>query len=294
MPQFDGTPFTQLTTPARADVQGVIKDISEALPENQTKYAELQDLLKFGAWASKLLAVTASGSVTLTNTDPAFVEIDPNGSNRDVNFPAKSDDNHGYFVHHVGSANTLTLKRSGGATITTLAAGELKYIKPSTTHDFSAQTSGGTSTLVQRVEGTPNTTYSSITTAIPVDDTVPQNTEGGEVCTVTITPTNASNRLVIRAQFFGASDTALATVLALFQGSTANALAARSHQAGSANALFALDIEHEMEAGTTSAITFKLRAGNNGGATTYVNGTSAGRRFGGVTACRISVEEIKV
>lgn len=142
MPQFDGSPYTQLTTPARGDVQGVIKDISEALPENQTKYAELQDLLKFGAWASKILAVTASGSVTLADTDPAFVEIDPNGSNRDVNFPAKGNDNHGYFVHHVGSANTLTLKRSGGATITTLAVGEIKYIKPSTTHDFSAQTGG--------------------------------------------------------------------------------------------------------------------------------------------------------
>jgi hypothetical protein len=154
--------------------------------------------------------------------------------------------------------------------------------------------SGGDTKLVQRVEGTPNTTYSSITTALPVDDSIPQNTEGGEVCTVTITPTSATNRLVIHAQFFGASDTALATVLALFKGTTTDALAARSHQAGAANALFALDIMHEMEAGTTSPVTFKLRAGNNAGATTYVNGTSAGRRFGGVAACRISVEEIKV
>lgn len=137
MPQFDGSPYTQLTNPARGDLQGVIKDISETQPENQTKYAALEDLVKYGSWASKLLSVTASGSVTLLDTDPMFVEIDPNGSNRDVNFPAKGNDNHGYFVHHVGSANTLTLKRSGGATITTLTAGDIKYIKPSTANDFS-------------------------------------------------------------------------------------------------------------------------------------------------------------
>lgn len=143
MPKFDNSPYTQLTAPARGDLQGVIKDISEALPENQTKYAELQDLMKYGAWASKVLTVTATGAVTLLNTDPIFVEINPNGANRDVNFPVKSDDNHGYYVHHTGGANTLTLKRSGGATITTLAAGEIRFIKPSTANDFSAE-GGGT------------------------------------------------------------------------------------------------------------------------------------------------------
>ena len=143
MPQFDGTPYTQLTTPARGDIQGVIKDVSEALPEDQTKFAALEDLLKYGAWASKVRSVTASGAVTLVDTDPIFIEINPNGADRDVNFPAKGDDNHGYFVRHSGGANTLTLKRSGTATITTLAAGEAKYIMPSTLNDFSALAGGG-------------------------------------------------------------------------------------------------------------------------------------------------------
>lgn len=145
MPKFDNTPYTQLTTPARGDVQGVIKDVSESLPENQTKYATQEDLHQFGSWASKVRSVTASGTVTISNTDPMFVEIDPNGSDRDVNFPAKSDDNHGYYMRHSGSSNTLTLKRSGGATITTLSAGEVKYVMPSTLNDFSTQT-GGAST----------------------------------------------------------------------------------------------------------------------------------------------------
>lgn len=150
MAKFDGAPYTQLTNPSRDDIQGVIKDISEALPENQTKFALLEDLLKFGSWASKVRTVTASGTVTLADTDPIFIEIDPNGSDRDVSFPAKSDDNHGYFVRHVGSANTLTLKRSGGATITTLDAGEAKYVMPSAISDFVslAGSSGGGSDYV--------------------------------------------------------------------------------------------------------------------------------------------------
>lgn len=151
MPKFDGSPYTQNTTPARGDLFGVMKDISEAQPENQTKYAEVEDVLQFGSWASKVRAVTASGTVTLANTDPMFIEIDPNGSNRDVTFPAKGDDNHAYVVKHGGSANTLTLKQSGGTTITTLAAGEAKYIMPSTIEDFTALAGGNLTNSVSSV-----------------------------------------------------------------------------------------------------------------------------------------------
>ena len=54
-----------------------------------------------------------------------------------------------------------------------------------------------------------------------------------------------------------------------------------------------LFVSHEMAAGTTSAITFRLRAGAATG-TIYVNGASAARRLGGVAAIRIRVTEIKV
>ena len=147
MPKFDGTPYTQLTAPARGDIQGVIKDISEADPASQTKYAALEDLLKYGAWASKVRAVTAAGTVTLANTDPIFIEIDPDGADRDVSLPAKSDDNHGYYILHAGSANVLTVKRSGGASIGTIAAGAVTYVMPSTLEDYamlaSAAPTGG-------------------------------------------------------------------------------------------------------------------------------------------------------
>lgn len=158
MPNFDGAPYTQLTAVSRGDIQGVIKDISETQPESQTKFAAFEDILKYGPWASKVLTVTASGTINLLDTDPFFVEIDPNGSNRDVNLPVKGNDNHAYIIRHVGSANTITVKRSGGLAISTLKSGDLKYIKPSAAHDFVDLPAGrkvlaGNSTYYVRTDG---------------------------------------------------------------------------------------------------------------------------------------------
>lgn len=140
MARFDT--YTQLTTPARGDLNGLIKDVSEALAENQTKYITFEDMLKFGAFASKVLAVTASGTVNLENSDPIWVEIDPNSADRDVVLPAAGDDNHAYIIRHTGGTNTLTIKLDGGSTVTTLTTGQSKYIIPSSAEDFTALTAG--------------------------------------------------------------------------------------------------------------------------------------------------------
>ncbi len=139
MAQWDDAKYAFLTNLLR-NVDFLLQDPNETLDEDKIKRIYAEDLLAYGAFGSAVRSVTASGNVTLLNTDPIFIEIDPNGADRDVTFPAKEDNNHGYFIHHVGSANTLTLKRSGGAEITTLSAGEIKYIKPSTANDFSALT----------------------------------------------------------------------------------------------------------------------------------------------------------
>jgi len=151
-----------------------------------------------------------------------------------------------------------------------------------------------TSRIVQVVEATPYVTYSSTATAIPADDTIPQNTEGAEWNTVTITPSNASNRLRIEAFFSCVSGSSSAELCAaIFQDATAGALAATSESPSVAATTMDLRVEHEMAAGTTSATTFKLRAGPASG-TMYINGTSSGRRFGGVCVVRLRVTEIRV
>lgn len=149
---------------------------------------------------------------------------------------------------------------------------------------------GGSGLPVQRVEATPVTALTACTTAIPADDTIPQNTEGDEVVTVSITPKATTNRLVIDFYCFGAIGSAVYSACALFQDSTANALTAsvNFHNVGSVNQFI---IRHEMAAGTTSSTTFKIRIGPSSG-TYYVNGATGGTRLlGGVGAARLSVTE---
>lgn len=170
----------------------------------------------------------------------------------------------------------------------------LRAMSPLRVAQAIAALGSGSGKIVQVVEGTPYTTYSSTATAIPIDDTIPQNTEGAEWNTVTIIPTNASNRLVIEASFSQlAASGAVVTVAALFQDTTANALASSTAQPQGANYNFNLSVRHEMAAGTTSATTFKLRAGADSG-TLYINGRSTGRLYGGTSAVRIKVTEVAV
>lgn len=146
---------------------------------------------------------------------------------------------------------------------------------------------------IQDIEATPYTTNSSHTTVIPKDDSIPQNTEGEEVITVTITPTSATNRLRIECNIpFVSGSAAIDAAAALFQDSTANALAVTGTTTGAVSQHGALNLVHEMAAGTTSATTFKVRVGPTGN-TLYLNGY-ASRLYGGVCAVRLRVIEIKV
>ena len=131
------------------------------------------------------------------------------------------------------------------------------------------------------------------TTAMPVDDTVPQSTEGDEYMTLAITPTNTNNKLKIEVLFNYAHSAAVNIGLGLFQDSTASALAATQAVEISGNNTWQMSLTHYMTAGTTSATTFKVRAGGTTGSTLTFNGHSGGRIFGGGMGSRISIEESK-
>lgn len=131
-------------------------------------------------------------------------------------------------------------------------------------------------------------------TAIPDDDTVPQNTEGAQILTVTHTPLATTNRLLIECKFPVYCSSSSHSGIALFQDSTAGALAAaQAFQASNAGNIMTLT--HEMAAGTTSATTFKVRIGPDvaSGATLTINGQGGGRKYGGVSSSSIIVTELK-
>lgn len=132
------------------------------------------------------------------------------------------------------------------------------------------------------------------TTIMPNDDTIPQNTEGDEYMTLAVTPTSTTNKLIIDVVFLGAHTTTALITLALFQDTTASALAATGMLEPSVNNQIEIFLRHEMVAGTISATTFKARAGGSGAGTLTFNGVSSARKYGGVAASSIRITEIKV
>lgn len=130
------------------------------------------------------------------------------------------------------------------------------------------------------------------TTVLPSDDTIPQNTEGDQYMTLAITPKNASNILVIQASALFASTATGTFTIALFQDTTANALAGNQFAIPTTNGAVPMTLQHHMVAGTTSATTFKIRLGQQNANTTTFNGSSGGRRLGGVVSSFINIFEI--
>lgn len=146
--------------------------------------------------------------------------------------------------------------------------------------------------IVQSVEATPYATQTDISTVIPGDDSIPQNGEGAQIITASITPTSATNRLFIEWQGTGTIGATGFATAALFQDSTASALAATCLGAAGGTSLN-MSGAYEMAAGTTSATTFKIRAGPSTGASNfYPNGNVSGRLMGGVSTWRLRVTEI--
>lgn len=152
---------------------------------------------------------------------------------------------------------------------------------------------GGAGNLV-KMSNTQSGTGFLTTAIIPHDNTIPQNSEGAEVFTVSHTPLSASNRLMIIIQMgMGGGDSGTVKTLALFKDADANALAAV--QSAAAIGAGSVPLVHHMIAGTTSPITFRIRVGSNNGTVTGVNLSVQGPlvgAYGGVCASSITVLEV--
>jgi hypothetical protein len=145
---------------------------------------------------------------------------------------------------------------------------------------------------VVQVQRTQTGAVATGTTTIPFDDTIPQNTEGDQYMSQPITPRSAANVLRTDVNGFWSSSAAVRLSAALFQDSTANALAAGSNSINATTDDRPIAFRHDMLAATTSATTLKVRAGGSGAGTTTFNGISAGRIFGGVYASSLNIAEV--
>jgi hypothetical protein len=131
------------------------------------------------------------------------------------------------------------------------------------------------------------------TTTIPYDDTIPQSTEGDQYMTQAITPKSVTNVLIVEASANLALSTGLSAIGALFKDAETDSRSATGMYLATANAMYRLVSSFNMVAGTTSAVTFKFRAGPQSAATMTFNGDSATRRFGAITKSWIKITEYK-
>lgn len=138
--------------------------------------------------------------------------------------------------------------------------------------------------------------YATGTTLMIGDNTIPQNTEGDQYMTLSITPRSSRNLINVffKGQFSN-SVTSTGVTAALFKDSVANALSCGTLAFSAIDAHYTPVINHFLQAGTTSAIAFKIRAGGHAAGTTGFNGiTSFGQQFGGVFNSFIEITEYHV
>lgn len=145
--------------------------------------------------------------------------------------------------------------------------------------------------LVNHAIATLNSS-STTSSIIPFDDTIPQNTEGTEILTVSITPKSSTNILVVEAKVAFSNGAGVTdTTIAIFRDSTANAKCADYADGVPSDGTGSLIAKFSETAGATSSTTFKVRIGVNGGTVRW-NGSGA-RRFGDIPKTSIEVWEYK-
>jgi hypothetical protein len=223
-----------------------------------------------------------------------------------LTFTAAPSNNAGnnIFVYYLASqAGTIGHPSTQGLTATTgtfsgnaTVAGTLGVTGAVTLSTKLATTNLATGAVVQ-VKNVMDFNKVNGSTVMPEDDTIPQNNEGVEFLTLAITPTSATNKLKIEVHGFWNTQAQAWATMALFQDSTANALnAVTIIEIGSVNAtvLTGTSLVHFMDAGTTSATTFKVRVGSKDAGNVTMNGVNDARKFGGVMGSGITITEIAV
>lgn len=138
-----------------------------------------------------------------------------------------------------------------------------------------------------------NGAYAAGAATIPNDNTIPQNTEGTQFMSQAITPKSAINILEVESVIHCDSPSNDNLTVALFQDTTANALAASTKNNSSAGYRTDYSLDHSIIAGTTSSTTFKIRAGGSVSAARF-NSSAGAAVMGGVLASYVSVTEMMV
>jgi hypothetical protein len=150
----------------------------------------------------------------------------------------------------------------------------------------------GPGQLIQSRSHVRGDLFAPAAVVIPLDDTIPQITEGNEFFSVAnFAPTMIGSRIKINAVANCTQGVASLTVAALFRADSVNALAVVSYAPTGADYEHQLVLGHEIIAASLVPITFSVRVGPTGaGATIRLNGRAA-RLFGGAYNSFLRIDE---
>jgi hypothetical protein len=130
------------------------------------------------------------------------------------------------------------------------------------------------------------------TTLMLDNNTIPQNTAGTQFMTISVTPKATTSRLYVQVRALFDNSISGTTIMALFQDSTADALATSSFfQSGGGGSHFTMVLTCMVNQTAGTAITFKIRAGSTSSSTLTFNGSAGSRLYGTSVKSTIKVTE---
>lgn len=299
----DGTDFIEMfrvaTNTNLFTIPNLVASIAQALAGTENTLFITADRL--AAIYEKGTNIASAASISIPATGGGFFHVT---GTTGITGISGTGINSGFEVELVFDG-VLTLTHSaslillGGANYTTVANDVLRF-----RHEGSGtwrQVSSGlvsgrsqvsTGRIINVVEDT-DSAVATTTTTMPIDDTIPQNTEGAEFLSATINVTNAASKIKVEWGLNVATGTGgVNAAAALFKDSETDARMARATNAGSTNTISEIGGEYMMTAGATGNMTWAVRAGPESAATLTVNGESGARRFGGVAYSYLRVSEI--
>jgi hypothetical protein len=226
-------------------------------------------------------AITADFSPDVTIADNLLVVVVSPGVNTISNPTLSADGN-----------TARTIKRAGGQALIlgdTGPAGNTMFLRYEATGTYWELLNPRMT--VNRASTTAITSATG-TTTIPLDNTIPQSSEGNQYFTVTLNRKSANSRIRGEVIFFVTGDTngQWATV-AVFQDSATDAFAVGWVQWDVAHSGRQVVIRFDIANSAAGDTTFKVRAGPHSSGTIRLNGVSGSEMDGGTLASGIWVEE---
>lgn len=271
----------------------------------KTRLSKSLDNAGFLDFTTSTELTISSGAVTVTqNWHTIDTQADAASDDLDTLTASGVTDGFLLFIRANNAARTVVVKHNTGNIVTTTASDltldetykVVSLIYDATLSKWIASMPASSAVAGSSVQAVHTQSGAKVsgTTIVPSDDTIPQNTEGVEIITLAVTPTSATNKLVIECLLEVSYSVAATIIAALFQDTTAGALSAGQIQITASNQRGQVRVYHEMVAGTTSETTFKIRAGGHTAGTITINGAADARELGGVLISYLRVTEIAV